>query len=405
MEIQKYDIVIVGSGISGISAAIGASKSDASVLVVDKLPSLGGSSTHSEIGTICGILKNKTTNFQYLVNGFPKEFVEFLRKESNSSFQHNRFGFNYIPYSSTGFLNTVNHFISNRKIDFLFNTSVVDVSISNKMMTSIFCQTNGNKKLKIDGKWFIDCSGNSILSQCAELPTLPKTQQDAAYSFVVSGVSSTNELQINLALMKSLRKGVSEGKIEQSLLFTVPIQGSCQDTNLRFKIILNENTTLEEAIQKSEQLVYYLSSLEGIFSGITIIEPSTKLGIRSSICSIGKAELTENELKNPVRYLDWVAKGDWPIEIWENQKINTNFIEEKTVPYFISYRHITSKFLNNLYFAGKIISAQPTAIASARVQGICIQTGYAVGFLAGEKTLQRNEKDSIKKLQNELIDE
>jgi len=41
-----------------------------------------------------------------------------------------------------------------------------------------------------------------------------------------------------------------------------------------------------------------------------------------------------------------------------------------------------SPAIENLFFGGRIISATDGAIASARVMGICLQTGYAAGKLA-----------------------
>ena len=59
--------------------------------------------------------------------------------------------------------------------------------------------------------------------------------------------------------------------------------------------------------------------------------------------------------------------------------------------------------INNLFFAGRNISADDAAIASARVMGICLQTGYAAGCMAAAFALQNAIEDAIKEIQNEQL--
>ena len=63
---------------------------------------------------------------------------------------------------------------------------------------------------------------------------------------------------------------------------------------------------------------------------------------------------------------------------------------------------LISKTLSNLFFAGRIISATDAAIASARVMGICLQTGYAAGKLAVGHCLKTPVNQTITLIQKEL---
>jgi hypothetical protein len=54
--------------------------------------------------------------------------------------------------------------------------------------------------------------------------------------------------------------------------------------------------------------------------------------------------------------------------------------------YFIPATTLISRQYSNLFFAGKGISADSKAIASARVTGTCLQTGFAAGLIAGCET-------------------
>ena len=53
--------------------------------------------------------------------------------------------------------------------------------------------------------------------------------------------------------------------------------------------------------------------------------------------------------------------------------------------------------------AGRNISATDAAIASARVMGTCLQTGYAAGYMAAGKALFIGEEVVINSIQNQQL--
>src|SRR3954465_4469928 len=54
----KYDICILGAGISGTSAALEAAALGRKVVLIDGLPALGGQAVNSIIGSFCGLYSN-----------------------------------------------------------------------------------------------------------------------------------------------------------------------------------------------------------------------------------------------------------------------------------------------------------------------------------------------------------
>jgi hypothetical protein len=71
--------------------------------------------------------------------------------------------------------------------------------------------------------------------------------------------------------------------------------------------------------------------------------------------------------------------------------------------YTIPSQSLISSKLTNLFFAGRNISATEKAIASARVIGTCLQTGFAAGALASGLTRNIATGVTIKSIQNELF--
>jgi len=71
------DICVVGSGASGISAAIEAARAGLKVILVDGLPTLGGQAVNSIIGMFCG-LYTPGPNGRQLTHGIADEILHDL---------------------------------------------------------------------------------------------------------------------------------------------------------------------------------------------------------------------------------------------------------------------------------------------------------------------------------------
>jgi hypothetical protein len=98
-----------------------------------------------------------------------------------------------------------------------------------------------------------------------------------------------------------------------------------------------------------------------------------------------------------------IANCSWPIEIWEqNRRVNMRYFNLDD-HYQIPADCLQSNSINNLFFAGRNISATDGAIASARVMGICLQTGYAAGCLAAATALDHSINETIRQIQNEQL--
>jgi len=100
------------------------------------------------------------------------------------------------------------------------------------------------------------------------------------------------------------------------------------------------------------------------------------------------------------KFDDAIANAAWPIEIWEqNRRVNMRYFKLDDY-YQIPAGCLQSTSIDNLFFAGRNISATDDAIASARVMGICLQTGYAAGSLAAATALALPPNDAIRQIQN-----
>ena len=92
-----------------------------------------------------------------------------------------------------------------------------------------------------------------------------------------------------------------------------------------------------------------------------------------------------------------------PIEEWGQQlRVTMRYFNVDDF-YQVPAGCLQSNHIENLFFAGRNISASDGAIASARVMGICLQTGYAAGSLAAASALNLPKSEAIKDIQNDQL--
>ena len=77
---EHYDVIVGGGGAAGVASAIGASRTGARTLLIERGPCLGGAATMRNVLTYCGIYTNEDPPRQ-VVYGVAEEVLAALRAE------------------------------------------------------------------------------------------------------------------------------------------------------------------------------------------------------------------------------------------------------------------------------------------------------------------------------------
>ena len=99
---------------------------------------------------------------------------------------------------------------------------------------------------------------------------------------------------------------------------------------------------------------------------------------------VGRYLLTGADVLAGRKFGDAIARCAWPMEQWNVQGRTKLRYLPSGAYYDIPARALQAADLPNLFMAGKVISADVDAIASARVMGCCLATGAAAGQLAAD---------------------
>jgi hypothetical protein len=97
---------------------------------------------------------------------------------------------------------------------------------------------------------------------------------------------------------------------------------------------------------------------------------------------VGDYVLTGQDVLTGAKFPDAVASCAWPIEQWAADGTTRVRYLPPGCDYDIPARSLHCASLANVFMAGKTISADADAIASARVMGCCLATGEAAARLA-----------------------
>lgn len=394
-----------------MAAAVAASKSGAKVTLIERNAYLGGKATAAEVGTICGLyVFSKEKDPTMGVGGFTREFVEQLQELSETPPMSNASGLHFLPYKIEKYKELSLALLTKHGVNVLLQTELKDLKVKNKQIEEALVFSN-NEHVHLSFKTIIDCTGNSLVSRMAGLPFIASTTfQAAAQVFRISGLKEINETALGMVLMRETTKAIHENTLESYFDRVYVVPGSLKNGSVSLKMavpieVTKDNHALlkQKASVMIDQLMTFLQANNAVFKNAYVEHVADEVGTRTDLRPIGKYILTEQDVLEGKKFESAIANGFWPIEEWgQHRSVRMHYLAEKD-HYQIPAECLMSLEISNLFFAGRGISADDKAIASARVMGTCLQTGYAAGKLAEAKTLEIPLDSAIRSIQEEQI--
>ncbi|HMK03620.1 MAG TPA: FAD-dependent oxidoreductase [Ferruginibacter sp.] len=406
---QNTDVLVLGGGAAGIAAAIAAARAGLKVILIERNSFLGGKATAAEVGTICGLYKfSKKEKAEYIVNGFAKEFAENLQLRSKTFPLYGPEGLHYLPYDIEVFKTLSLGLLNDNNVVVYFNAVLKDVQVEKDKVISVSVIASGNP-ITIQLRSIIDCSGDSIISQAANLPLIKSEHyQAAAQVFTLEGITENNEARLGMIVMKALRSAIDAGELADFYDRVYIVQGSLKNNCVSLKIgiplaVTYATGNLEElktvALSFVENLAQFLIRHLAAFKNASLQHIAPEVGTRIGQRSTGKYLLTEEDVLGCKKFDDAIANSGWPIEEWDlGKRAKMRYFDFDDF-YQVPAGCLRSAGIDNLFMAGRNISATDGAIASARVMGICLQTGYAAGCLAAASASGVSLSDAVKDIQ------
>jgi hypothetical protein len=133
---------------------------------------------------------------------------------------------------------------------------------------------------------------------------------------------------------------------------------------------------MEGRIQARSYAKFLKDKVAG-FQRSYLSDTGAQVGIRQSRSLVGKTRLMNDDVLNARKVKGAVTFSAWPIEAHGAAELTIIYLEEDT--YDIPFETLISPNGENMLVAGRCLSAEHEAMASARVTAQCLGMGYGAG--------------------------
>lgn len=413
---KKYDIVVVGGGLSGMCAAIAAARHGANTAIVQNRSVYGGNAS-SEIRMHIVGANSHAAKPDLAETGILMEMLlENKRRNPYASFPV----FDSVLWETVQFQENLTSYL---------NTNMDDVILENGRIRTIICHQNTTEtELRLSADIFVDATGHGTLGVMAGCGSRLGTEARAEFNEPNAPDMANTDTMGNTLMFSAVNRG-------ETVIFEKPKWAyTFTEEQLKYREHANaigshaEGGKLVEFEEGSGRLPHFSNVDSGywwielggdwddiIREGEEIRDELVKCvygvwdhlknqgdhgvdnydldwvgmvpGYRESRRLEGDYLLNENDVRANRIFEDAVAYGGWQMDqhtvkgLFDFDKIPSRILNFNGC-YTIPYRCFYSKEVPNLMMAGRDISTTKTAFGSTRVMGTCAVGGQAVGTAA-----------------------
>lgn len=415
-DLWKTDVLVVGSGSAGATAAITAAREGASVALVERYGFMGGTST-MVLDTFYGFYTPGDPP-RKVVGGIPDLVVDALMERKVALIRPNTYGAgNGVTYDPEVLKIVWEQLAHEAGVKLLYHTLVVDVIKEADKITGVLA-INKREALKIEADVIIDASGDADVAAHAGVPF-----ESAEDGPVQSLTTTFRMLNVDTDVARAVKKdklhalmaeATASGKYDlprkEGSVHITPFEGVMATNMTRVaEIDPTDPVQLTSAeIEGRRQAEVYAAFLKDFVPGYeksVLADLSTQIGVRESRRIFGEYRLTKKDVLAARSFEDAIAQCGAPIEdhhsggdtIWE-------YLPEGET-YGIPYRCLKPQRVEGLLVVGRCLSADHDAHASVRSMGQCMAMGQAAGVSAAlsVKSAVTPRNLSVTELRNRLM--
>jgi len=407
---DKWDVIVCGGGTAGVAAAIAAGRRKARTLIVERFGALGGTQT---MGWVTPMMPNFIGGHK-LSRGISLELAERLLQfqPTPADIDHNDYWFDPVALPLI-----MDRLVEEAGVDCLFDATLVDAVKEGNAIKAVKVMTRAGL-LTFEASAFVDCTGDAMLSMLADAELMGGNEegihQPMTLRFAMGNIDlvrfrkaakhilrcdTDHYLEAGYGEAKNgplgpwIRDAIDKGILEEDDIgyfqfFTM--NGKKNELAFNMPRIAGldplDPFAISTAYQVGREKVFRIAAfMKTYFEGceeahVSSIAPL--IGIRETRRVVGEYVLTEEDHQTCRKFTNTIARNRYPVDI--HLKVGTDYRKsfEPHEYHDIPYGSIVVKGIDNLWVAGRCLSATFVAQSAVRIQPVCRATGEAAGCAA-----------------------
>jgi FAD dependent oxidoreductase len=401
--LADVDICVVGAGSAGSTAAIAAARSRASVLLIDRLPFLGGTST-AVLDTFYGFF-TPGEQPRKVVGGIADDVVDRLRALGPVLTRPNTYGAGAgVTYLAEHLKVVWERLVTEAGARPLVHAMLQAADVRDGRLESIVVATRGGLA-RVRARAFVDASGDADLCAFAGFGFETAGDIDPAQTLTTTFRMANVDLDRRRSITKDrlhelMREAATAGAYDLPRLdgsdHATPVEGMIATVMTRLESIRRDddgritNATdpwfLSAAeIEGRRQALEYVRFLRDRVPGYehaALVALGTQIGVRETRRVYGDYRLTRDDVLSARHFDDDIGLCGAPIEDHRVGADTAWHYLPAGATVGIPYRSLLVRDASNVLVAGRCFSATHDAHASVRSMAQCMAMGQAAGAAA-----------------------
>ncbi len=393
---DRYDVVVVGAGSAGSSAAISAARLGARTLLVDRLGFMGGTST-AVLDTFYAFYTPGASP-RRVVGGLGWEVAERLTADGVAFERPNTYGAGTgVTYDQEALKLLWERLADDAGVHLLLHTWATGVRLAGRAVESVRLWNKGGERW-VGAGVVVDASGDADVCAMAGVPYDDAKAQGRVQSlstlFRLANVDVERAAAVPKAeLWTTMREAAASGAYRLSRhegsWHRTPHEGVVMVHMTRIPDVdATDPVQLTRAeIDGRRQVREYHRFLRDRVPGFersVLVGTSPAIGVRESRRVHGDYRLTRDDVLGGRRFADEIALCGAPIEDHGAGGDTEWRYVSQAGAYGIPFRSLLPVGVDGLLVAGRCFSATHDAHASARSMATCMAMGQAAGTAAAQ---------------------
>lgn len=406
-ETLKVDVVVVGGGAAGVATATVAARNGLRVALIERHGFCGGGAVAGHSGTVCGLYEatNAPGNGPVqAVFGFADTFITALTARGGLG-EPVRYGKTWTRvHDPIVWRETADDFLSDAGVTAIHHAVATRVLIDGGDRVEGVEVWTKQGPLRILAPLTVDASGDADVVAMAGLPSFVGDNgrvQNPTMIFRLSGVDVAafraaygDNAIMPQAVSDMIASANAAGDfiLPRAKIWLFPttrpgellcnctriIGADGRELNPLFWRDFAE-AEIEGRRQAREYSRFFRARLTGCEASY-VNDMAVQVGVRQTRQIAGVSRLRNTDVVTGSKFADGIARSPWPIELHAGTKPKVEWLLNDV--YEVPYGCFVPEHGDGLLAAGRCLSAEHEAVASARVTAQCFAYGHAIGHAA-----------------------